>query len=109
MRVTEAMLAHELEYLAKTQARDKKNKSRTEIAIHGEQLGGIWSAMSKKTKPRDIIHRLRIPNSNPPQYERCSKRMAQLACDYHEALQRKDPPIHPDPEEHKRKMEPQQA
>ena len=105
MRTTEAFLAKELEHLEKIQARDKKDKLRAEIAVHGEKLGGIWSAMSKENKPRDIIYRLRIPNSNPPQYERCSKRMAQLACDYHEALQRSDPAIHVDPEENDRQLE----
>jgi exonuclease III len=102
---TEAILAQELEYLEKRQARDKKDKLRVEIALHGEKLGGVWSALSKENKPRDIVYRLRIPNSNPPQYERSSKRMAQLARDYHNALQHSDLPTHPDPEEDDRRLE----
>jgi len=72
MQTTKVLLANELEHLEKVQARDKKDKLRTEIAVNGKKLGGIWSALSKENKPRDVIYRLRIPNSNPPQYERCS-------------------------------------
>ena len=88
---TEAILANELEHLKRRLARDKKDNLRAEIAIHGEKLGGIWSKLSKENKPRDPIYRLKIPNSNPPQYERCSKNMAQIARNYHENLQRRDP------------------
>ena len=44
--------------------------------------------MSKTRKPRDPIYHLKILNSAPPQYERNTKRMAKLARDYHETLQR---------------------
>ena len=96
---TEAILAQELEHLEKIQTKDKKDKLKTEIALHGEKLGGIWSALSKDIKPRDTIYRLKIPNSTPPQYERCSKKMAQLARDYHEKLQQCEQTLHPTTEE----------
>jgi hypothetical protein len=104
-RATEAILAQELEYLEKRKARDRKDKLKAEIALHGEKLGGVWSAMSKENKPRDIIYRLRVPHSNPPQYQRCSKKMAQLARDYHDALQQSDVATHPDPEENDHQLE----
>ena len=95
MGTTEAILAQELEHLEKKQTKDKKDKLRAEIALHGEKLGGVWSAISKEVKPRDAIYRLKIPNSNPPQYKRCTKNMAQIARNYHEKLQqREQPPQH---------------
>src|SRR5713226_3338534 len=99
LRISETILASELEHIEKTQARDKKDHLRAEIATHGEKLGGVWSAINKEKKPRDLIRRLIVPESNPPRYERSSTKMAQLARDYHENLQQSDP-VHPDPEEH---------
>ena len=104
LRTTEALLAQEIEHLEKLKARNKKDKLRAEIALHGEKLGGIWSALNKENKPRDLICRLRIPNSTPPQYERCSKRMAQLARNYHEALQQSEQPYE-DPIAHNTHLE----
>ncbi|KAN0112051.1 hypothetical protein V8E52_007968 [Russula decolorans] len=60
---------------------------RAKIAHHGEKPGGIWTAINKEKKPRDLILRLRIPDTEPPQYERSSARMAELAKNYHESLQ----------------------
>jgi len=94
MGSTEAILAQELELMEKTRARDKKDRLRAEISAHGEKLGGIWSAINKEHSPRDPIYRLKVPNSNPPQYERCSKRMAEIAGRYHENLQRCDAANH---------------
>ena len=105
MRTTEAILAQELEHLTKIRAREKKDKIKAEIALHGEKLGGIWSALNKENKPRDPIYRLRIPNSNPPQFERCSKRMAQLARDYHDTLQLRDQTATQNPEEYNCQLE----
>ena len=50
----------------------------------------MWSALGKEKRPRNPIHRLKIPNSNPPQYERHSRKMAELARDHHDALQNED-------------------
>jgi hypothetical protein len=61
--------------------------------------------MSKNRKPRDPIYRLRIPNSNPTQYERCTKRMAKLARDYHENLQNEDINPQENKETHHQKTE----
>jgi exonuclease III len=96
LRTSEAMLANELTHLERINARKQKEILHARIADHGERLGGIWSAMSKDSKPRDLIKRLKIPNSNPPQYERRSDRMARLARDYHENLQHDDLPVQED-------------
>ena len=91
MRVNEAYLANELAFLKKIQARDKKDDMRTVVANHGEVLGGVWTGMNKERKPRDIIPRLRDPNARPHViFERDSRRMAKMARDYHEALQKQD-------------------
>ena len=88
LRVKEAFIANELAFLKKTQARDRKDESRATVACHGEVLGGVWSAMNKERKPRDMIHRLKSlssPTNNL--FEQDSRRMAKLARDYHESLQ----------------------
>ena len=46
--------------------------------------------INREKKLRNPILRLKIPESNPPQYERDSSRMAQLARRYHEDLQKLD-------------------
>ena len=70
----------------------KKDELRAELALHNKKLGGVWSAINKEREPRNLIRRLRIPNSNPLQYERSSKGMANLARKYHNELQPDDLP-----------------
>jgi len=82
-----AFLINELEYLEKVKAKNQRDKMWVNLAIHGECLGGQWSALCKERKPRNLILRLKIPNSNPTQYERCTKRMAKLARNHHEGIQ----------------------
>jgi exonuclease III len=88
LRINEAILASEMTHLEKKQAKHRKEDLSAEIAAHGEKLGGVWSAMNKEKKPRDLIRRLKVPNSG--HYERDSQRMANLARDYHEQLQSAD-------------------
>ena len=97
-RVNSAIIANEIEYLTRTNAQNKKDNLAAKLSHHGEKLGGIWSAINKQKKPRDTIRRLKIPNSSPAKYERDSARMAELAKEYHDALQKKDIP--PDAEDH---------
>ena len=84
----EALLTNEITHLGCAQAKSKKEIFRAQKNNHREKLEGIWSVMSKSRKPRDPIYQLKIPNSNPLQYKRCTRRMAKLARDYHENLQR---------------------
>ena len=100
LRSSEAYLAYELSHLRSVNAQTDKDTLHAKLANHGEKLGGIWSAISKDSKPRDLINRLKIPNSNPPQYERDTVRMAQLARDYHHNLQTHDLPELEDPKEY---------
>jgi exonuclease III/polyhydroxyalkanoate synthesis regulator phasin len=90
LRVNEALIASELTYLERKRARHRKEDLSAELAVHGEKLGGVWSAINKEKKPRDLIRRLRVPNTEHEQYERDSQRMANLTRDYHENLQNAD-------------------
>ena len=86
----EAFLASELDYLEQKQGKHKKDALQAKLASHGEKLEGIWTAMSKDKKPKDLIQRLKVPNSFPPKFEQDSKRMANLARNYHNDLQKQD-------------------
>jgi len=54
--------------------------------------------LGKERRPRNPIHRLKIPCTNPPQYEHHSKKMAEIARNYHKSLQNEhiDPDISPE-------------
>jgi hypothetical protein len=85
------LLTNEIKHLETTRARYQKETLNAKLVNHGEKLGGTWSALSKDSKPRDLIRCLKIPGSNPPQYERDSRCMAELARRYHDELQDADP------------------
>jgi hypothetical protein len=68
-RTNAAFLTSELEHLAKVRTKNQRNKLHAKLAHHGKRLGGIWSAISKEKKPRDLILRLKVPDSSPTQYE----------------------------------------
>ena len=104
MRVREAFLADELEHLEKVRARQHRDIFKARLTDHGEKLGGIWTSLSKESKPRDLIYRLKVPNSNPPQYERDSHRMAELSRNFHNDLQSEDLTQFQDPDDHEQKL-----
>jgi ribonuclease HI len=91
IRANEALLARELEHLERKRAKNRKETLDATLACQNEKLGGAWSALSKERKPRNLIRRFKIPNTNPPQYERDTRKMAELARDFHDNLQRDDP------------------
>ena len=103
VRMNAAFLTNELEHLEKIKAKNQRNKLKANLANQGECLGGKWSALSKEKRPCNPILRLRIPESNPPQYERCTKRIVKLARDHYENQQTNDP--HPNSEERRRIIE----
>ena len=86
-RAKETYLASEIKHLTTLNEKGKREELRALISSHGEKLGGIWSAINKEKKPRDLIRRLRLLDSNPPQYERSTVKMAELARSYHQNLQ----------------------
>jgi ribonuclease HI/exonuclease III len=90
LRAEEAFLNNQLKQLKKKRINARSDLMSAKLTNHGEKLGGMWSALGKEKRPRNPIHRLKIPHSNPTQYERHSKRMAELARDYHNNLQNAD-------------------
>lgn len=58
----------------------------THYNLNAENVSKYWSAINKERKPRDLFFSLRKPGSGA--YEFRSDRMAALARDYHENLQR---------------------
>ena len=104
IRMQEALLASELEHLEIVKARQHRDLFKAQLTDHGKKLGGVWSALSKNNKPQDMIYRLKVLNSAPPQYERDSKRMAELSRNFHNDLQSEDLTTFDDPDEHERKL-----
>src|SRR6266850_1786257 len=104
LRTTEALIANELSHLEIVRSRQKRDKLRSQLSCHGEKLGGIWSAMSKENKPRDYLRRLKIPNTSPPQYERDSPHMAELARDFFNDLQLEDLTLFDSTAQHHQKL-----
>ena len=88
----EALIANRIEHLLSVNSHNNRAKLKARITHHGEKLGGIWSDLIKAKKPRDAILRLAKPDTNPPQFETRSDKMANLASRYHDALQGKDLP-----------------
>ena len=84
--------------------RHRKDNMRATISNHGEVLGGIWSVMNKDRNPRDLIYRMKVPNTTPTIYKRDSRSMTNLARDHHENLQDQDIHLADDDEEYCRKM-----
>ena len=70
LRAKETDIANEIKHLQNQEAHTSREHIRATIAHHGEKLGGIWSAMNREKKPRDLIRRLKIPGTT--QYERSS-------------------------------------
>ena len=97
-RLNSAIISAQLKHLVRKNAKYKKDNMTAKLAHHGEKLGGAWSAINKEQKPRNVIRRLKVPNSTPMKYERDSTRMADLAKDYHKNLQSAD--LLPDSEDH---------
>ena len=79
-----AFLTNEVNHLQKKLVNDQRDVTCAQIDHHGVKPGRIWSAMNP---PRDLIPQMKIPDLDPPQYERSTKRMAELAKTYHENLQ----------------------
>jgi len=87
LHTEEAFLASEITHLKKAQTNLSRDTFKVKLTHHGKKPGGIWSKLGKERRPRDPIYCLKTPNVNPPQFERQTKRMAQLTRDYHDNLQ----------------------
>ncbi len=85
--IEEAFLASEIAHLKKAQMNINKDTFKAKLMHYREKPGGVWSKLGKVRRPWDSIFRLKTLNTNPPQFERETKRMAKLAWDYHKNLQ----------------------
>ena len=89
-RINKAYLAEELGHLEKKDMHNQKEYYKAKLLDHRERLDGMWSALSKERKPRDLIQHLKIPSTMPSKPEYNTKQMAQPARDYHEKIQHEE-------------------
>jgi hypothetical protein len=85
-----ALLMNKIEYLEKKNSKDNRNITRAKILLHGEKLGSMWTTLSKTRKPRDVMQKLKVPDSNPQRHETRSNRMTELTRNYHDNIQNRD-------------------
>ncbi|THH14525.1 hypothetical protein EUX98_g9603 [Antrodiella citrinella] len=86
-----------------TQLAQKRHKKRrldvaTRNKLEGETISKYWSQVNKDKKLRDVIFALKKPEplrEDEPIYELDSKKMSNLARNYHENLQEAEPVINP--------------
>ena len=86
-RINKSLLHSELDHLAKKRRATARVKAQAQWTHKGEKMGRYWTKVNSARKPKEIIHRLRIPGSNPPKYTTHSVKMAEIAKQYHENLQ----------------------
>jgi len=86
VRTNVIALEQEIDHLEKKRFRTSYNKSQALWQVQGEKINKYWSKINNPKAPRDLIQRLIHPTSNTPITR--SDRMAELARDYHENLQK---------------------
>lgn len=64
--------------------------------VEGETIGPYLTKLNAHRRPREILHRLRIPRSEPPEYTTNTHRMTQIAKEHHDTLQGEDEPWAPE-------------
>jgi Reverse transcriptase (RNA-dependent DNA polymerase) len=69
---------------------DLRVKLKAKISNGGEKLGSVWVNLNKQKKPKTNINCLQSPATNNNCYKTNSKKMADLAKQYHEHLQTED-------------------
>lgn len=82
----------EMNSLTKKNHLEKRDRIAVKNCLEGEMMCKYWTCSGKLAKPRDMIYVLRteLPKEQAPsgeQYEKCSKKMANLARNYHDNLQ----------------------
>lgn len=95
-RLNEIILEKEIQHLQKKTLQKATLKARVQWAMHGETISKYWSRVNKQRSPRDVIYRLKIPNTN--RHTSKSEEMAKIAMTYHNDLQSIDTLLHTDHE-----------
>jgi hypothetical protein len=85
-----SILEEKLSALETTRHKRAQHHGAARNRLEGETISKYWVSLNKSRTPRDTIHALHIPDTNPPHYEHKSSAMAQLAMNYHNELQSKD-------------------
>jgi ribonuclease HI/exonuclease III len=86
----EALLANKIAHLERLNSLNQRAKLRAKIMIGGEKLGSAWANLNKQKKPKANINRLQTQTPNDQRFVTNSKKMANLAKQYHEHLQTKE-------------------
>jgi len=97
-----AELAAESAQLANLRYEKTRDNLNARQWVYRETITKPWMNENKDKKPRDPIKMLKVPGSNPPQYQRGSKEILDIARKYHVDLQNQNLPA--DEEEHKTQM-----
>ena len=97
-----AELAAESAQLANLRYQKTRDNLNARRWVYRETITKPWMNENKDKKPRDPIKMLKVPGSNPPQYQRGSKEILDIARKHHVDLQNQNLPA--DEEEHKTQM-----
>jgi hypothetical protein len=97
----EALLANRITHLERQNSLNQRERLKAKIAFNGEKLGSTWAKLYKQKKPKTNINKLQSTENNQIHFETNSKKMAELAKQYHDHLQEKD--LHTPPSEEERR------
>lgn len=96
-RMNAIILEKELDHLTKKKHQYAHLKAKATWDTKGETISKYWSKINSPKRPRDIIYKLRSPDSHRPTSK--SEEMAEIARNYHERLQELGINIHATEEE----------
>jgi ribonuclease HI/endonuclease/exonuclease/phosphatase family metal-dependent hydrolase len=83
-------LQAEREYLGRKVRANKSEGESASWAMKGKRITPYWMAVNKARKPKDYINRLQVKGIRPMVYETNSKKMAEIARNHYDKVQRPD-------------------
>lgn len=86
-QIASGILDEEIQKLEKLRHTKARDRTAARNRLEAETMGKTWCRSGKEQKPRDLLYTLKVPNTDPPVYEKRSDRMAEIARDYHSSLQ----------------------
>ena len=89
-QVTSAILDEERQKFEKQRHPKAQDRTAVKNHIEVEVMGKAWCRSGKECKPHDFFYSLRQPGTTLPVYETRSDKMAEIARNYHEGLQKDD-------------------
>ncbi|KAF9027912.1 DNase I-like protein [Hymenopellis radicata] len=84
-----ARIEREISKIGSEMWQERKATAKANQAILGETNSKYYTRIIKGERARDPIHSLKIPETNPPQYERDPEKMTRMMGEYHADLQSK--------------------